>query len=84
MSKVTIYITNYNYGRFISEAIDSVLNQTYSDIELIVIDDGSTDNSREIINKYAQEHDFQVILQQNKGLNATNNVALAASKGKQR
>lgn len=82
MSKVTIYITNYNYGRFISKAIESVVNQTYSNIELIVIDDGSTDDSRDIINQYAQKHRFKVILQQNKGLNATNNVALAVSTGK--
>lgn len=81
-SKVTVYITNYNYGRFISEAIDSVLNQTYDNIELIVIDDGSTDNSRDIIEEYKKRHNFTVILQQNKGLNATNNVALNLSSGK--
>lgn len=80
-SLVTVYITNYNYGRFISEAIDSVLNQSYPNIELIVIDDGSTDNSKGIINQYKEEYGFKVIFQENKGLNATNNVAINHSKG---
>ena len=51
---VSIYITNYNYGSYIKEAIDSVLNQSLKDIELIIIDDGSSDNSREIIESYIQ------------------------------
>jgi glycosyltransferase involved in cell wall biosynthesis len=49
---VSILINNYNYGRFLTEAIDSALNQTYSNIEVIVVDDGSTDNSQEIIKSY--------------------------------
>ncbi|MFB2938667.1 glycosyltransferase family 2 protein [Aerosakkonemataceae cyanobacterium BLCC-F154] len=49
---VSILINNYNYGHFLGEAIDSALNQTYSNIEVIVVDDGSTDNSREIIQSY--------------------------------
>ena len=43
--KITVYITNYNYGQFIKKAINSVLNQTEQDFEIILIDDGSTDNS---------------------------------------
>lgn len=49
---VSIVINNYNYGRFIAQAIDSALNQTYSNTEVVVVDDGSTDNSREIITSY--------------------------------
>ncbi|HEY9642482.1 MAG TPA: glycosyltransferase [Coleofasciculaceae cyanobacterium] len=51
---VSIIINNYNYGRFLNFAIDSALNQTYPHIEVIVVDDGSTDNSREIIASYGE------------------------------
>ena len=51
MLKVSVCMPNYNYGRYIEEAILSVFNQDYENIELIVVDDGSTDNSLEIIHK---------------------------------
>lgn len=50
---VSVIIVNYNYGNFISSAIDSALAQTYKNIEVIVVDDGSTDNSREVIEQYS-------------------------------
>lgn len=80
--KVTVYITNYNYGAFIEQAVESVLHQTMQDFELIIIDDGSTDNSREIIERYEPDPRIQAIFQQNKGLNVTNNIALRAARGK--
>jgi glycosyltransferase involved in cell wall biosynthesis len=46
---VSVIITNYNYGRFVGQAIDSVLAQTHPDVECIVVDDGSTDDSRSVI-----------------------------------
>jgi glycosyltransferase involved in cell wall biosynthesis len=79
---VTVYITNYNYGRFIRQAIESVLCQTYSFIELLIIDDGSGDNSREVIETYADHEKVKVIYQKNRGLNASNNVALNMASGK--
>ena len=48
----TIILNNYNYGRFLKDAIDSALNQTYPRTEVIVVDDGSTDDSRTIIAGY--------------------------------
>ena len=79
---VSIYITNYNYGSYIKEAIESVLNQSFKDIELIIIDDGSTDNSREIIENYAHLNNIRIIFQKNKGLNVTNNIAMRLAHGK--
>ncbi len=80
--KVTVYITNYNYGLFIEQAINSILQQTFTDYELIIIDDGSTDNSKDIIEQYADNERIKIIYQQNKGLNITNNIAMRAARGK--
>lgn len=55
MEKVSIIVPNYNGSKYISEMIESVINQTYSSWELIIVDDGSTDNSEEIIEYYASE-----------------------------
>ena len=72
---VTVYITNFNYGKFIKQAIESVLMQTEQSFELIIIDDGSTDNSKEIIEKYKDLKNIRIVYQKNKGLNVTNNIA---------
>jgi glycosyltransferase involved in cell wall biosynthesis len=82
MTLLTVYITNYNYGRYIRQAIESVLNQTFQDFELFIIDDGSTDDSKSIIEAYASNSKVTVVYQKNKGLNITNNIALRLSQGK--
>ena len=79
---ITVYITNFNYGKFIEQAIESVLDQTEKSFELIIIDDGSTDNSKEIIEKYKDVDNVRIVYQKNKGLNVTNNIALRAARGK--
>lgn len=79
---VSVYITNYNYAEYIEESIESVFNQTFQDFELIIIDDGSTDKSRKIIEEYRKYEKVTIIYQQNKGLNITNNVAMRVSNGK--
>ena len=79
---VTVYISNYNYARYLERAIQSVLNQTLQDFELIIIDDGSSDGSLEIIKGYETQERIFVVLQQNKGLNVSNNVALKLARGK--
>lgn len=76
---VSIVINNYNYDRFISQAIDSSLSQTYPRIEVIVVDDGSTDNSQEIIAKYGDK--ILPILKENGGQASTFNAGFAASQG---
>lgn len=80
--KITVYVTNHNYGRFIERALESVFAQTVSDWELLIIDDGSTDGSQEIIDRYASRPNVVVVYQQNKGLNVTNNIALRMAHGK--
>ncbi len=79
---VSVLITNYNYANFISEAIKSVLSQTYQNFEIIICDDGSTDNSIDIINNFIK-YDKRIILvaKQNGGQASAINTAFAASKG---
>jgi glycosyltransferase involved in cell wall biosynthesis len=79
---ITVYITNYNYEKFLRQSIESVLNQSLQDFELIIIDDGSTDRSKAIIEEYRQHEKISIIYQQNKGLNITNNVAMRTASGK--
>ena len=60
--KVSVIIPNYNHARYLSERIDSVLSQTYQNFEIIILDDCSTDNSREVIEKYIQNpHVSQIV-----------------------
>ncbi len=66
---VTIYITNYNYGKYLQKSIESVLNQTFKNFELIIIDDGSTDSSKSIISKFKNNSKIRVVYQKKKGLN---------------
>jgi len=79
---VTVYIANHNYGRYLDQAIRSVITQSLQDFELLIIDDGSTDNSHEIIEKYKDLPQVITIYQRNQGLCITNNIALRASRGK--
>ena len=60
---VSVIIPNYNHARFLIERIDSVLNQSYKNFEIIVLDDKSTDNSVEIIMKYSNnKHVSQIVI----------------------
>ena len=79
---ITVYITNHNYGKFINKAIKSVLNQSIKNFELIIIDDGSKDNSKKIINNYKNNKKITSIFQKNRGLIVSNNLALRLARGK--
>lgn len=76
---VSVIIGNYNYGCFLAEAINSVLQQTYRNFELIVVDDGSTDRSREVIESYKGQ--LIAIFQPNGGQGEAFNVGIAKAKG---
>ena len=78
---VTVIIASYNHGPYIEQSIQSVLDQTYPNIELLVIDDGSPDDSVERIQRLQAVHGFDFRVQQNQGLTNTLNGAIARAKG---
>lgn len=78
---VTVIIASYNHGPYIEAAIESVLNQTYSPIELLVVDDGSTDDSVTRIRGLQAKHGFDFREQRNQGLTRTLNDAIARAQG---
>lgn len=67
-SKVIVYILNHNYGKFIHQSIKSVLNQTYKNFKILIIDDGSTDNSKEILKKFEGHKKIKIIYQKKIGM----------------
>jgi glycosyltransferase involved in cell wall biosynthesis len=79
MPLVSVIIPTYQHASFIREAIDSVLRQTFKDFELIVIDDGSTDGTKEVLNGY--ENKLEYFYQKNAGLSAARNDGIRASGG---
>ena len=75
---VSIVITTYNHAKYISSAINSALSQTYKNLQILVIDDGSTDNTKEIVTKFK---DVEYYYQNNQGLPAARNYGIAKAKG---
>lgn len=73
---VTIRMNSFNHGDYLEAAVMSAINQSYQNTEIIVIDDGSTDNSNEILRKLSSKYDFLYISQENKGIPATINDIL--------
>ena len=80
--EITVYITNFNYAKFLRKSINSVLGQSFKSFEIIIIDDGSVDNSKKIIQKYKNNKKIRFFFHQNKGLIKSNNFAIKVSKGK--
>ena len=76
---VSVVIPNYNYEKFITETIESVLAQTYKNIEIIVVDDGSKDKSLEVLAEFGDK--IQVVQQKNAGVSAARNHGVSLSKG---
>lgn len=78
---VSVVIPCYNHEKYVKIAIESVLNQDYDNIELIVVNDGSIDNSHSAIEALQKEHNFKYIVQENKGVSVTSNKGLFLSNG---
>lgn len=80
--KISVLVAAYNVADFLPTCLDSILNQTFQDFEVIIVDDGSTDKTPSICQKYAEKSPkVKVIHQKNQGLSAVRNIGIQKSKG---
>jgi glycosyltransferase involved in cell wall biosynthesis len=83
MPKISVIMSVYNSEQYLKRSIDSILNQTFKDFEFIIINDGSTDNSAQILEEYSKNNNcIKIIIQENKGLTKSLNIGIKKAKGK--
>lgn len=80
--KYSVLVVNYNKEEYLEKCLNSIINQTYKNFELIIVDDGSTDNSRNIINKYKKYDNVKIYLKENTGVSDSRNYAIDKVKTK--
>lgn len=81
--RISVIIPVYNTGQYLRESIGSIMNQTFRDLEIIVVNDGSTDNSEEIIRELmAEDERITIIIQENQGLSCARNSGMRIATGK--
>lgn len=78
---ITIITPTYNRADYIAEAVQSVLDQTYQNFEHLIVDDGSTDNTREILSPFLEDERFRYFYQENQGQSVARNLALEHARG---
>lgn len=77
--KVSVILPTFNREKFLKRSIESVLNQTYGDFELIVVNDGSTDNTEAVLKEYVSHPNFLILNQENKGVSSARNLGIKKS-----
>ena len=81
--KISVIIPVYNVEKYLRECLDSIVNQTFKDIEIICVDDGSTDKSLEILREYEQKDKRIIVISQpNKGVSTARNIGMQQATGK--
>ena len=81
-NKLSIIVPCYNVEKYVSDCLDSLLNQTFKDFEIICVNDGSTDSTLEILEKYSKKDNrIKIITQKNKGLSGARNTGIDAANG---
>ena len=79
MPKISVIIPLFNKGFIISETLESVLAQTFTDFEIVIVNDGSTDDSFEIVSQYSDDR-IRLYNQENKGVSKTRNAEIEYAK----
>lgn len=79
--RVSVVVPSFNYAHFLPETLDSVLAQTFKSFELIVVDDGSTDNTKEVMKPYLNDPRVRYVYQENRGPSAARNTGIRESRG---
>ena len=79
--EVSVVIPSYNHGRFIGRAVDSVLSSSFTELELVIVDDGSTDDTLDVLRPYRTHPQVRVRTQENRGAHAALNVGLSLAEG---
>lgn len=81
-SRVSVIVPCYNHAQFILETLESLTNQTYESFECIIVDDGSTDNTRELVKNWIEDKiQFKYFFQENSGLSSARNKGITLSSG---
>ncbi|CCB91475.1 putative glycosyl transferase [Waddlia chondrophila 2032/99] len=78
---ISVVIPTYNQEKYLSQSIQSVLNQTYSSIEILIVNDGSTDNTRALLTEFQSRPGIRIFHQENKGLSAARNLGIRHARG---
>lgn len=83
MDKISVIVPVYNVAPYLKQCLDSIVSQTYRNLEIILVNDGSTDNSLELCQQYQQEDQrIRMISQKNAGVSAAQNIGIDVSTGK--
>lgn len=81
-SLVSVIVPVYNCETYISDCLDSILNQSYKELEIIVVDDGSTDSTKSILDNYKHIENIKIVSQVNSGVSSARNLGIKLSSGK--
>lgn len=79
--RVSVVVTNYNYGRYLAGCLDSILNQSYPRFEIVLVDDGSTDDSDQVVARYRDEPRLRTFRQPNGGQARAKNAGIRQARG---
>ena len=79
--KISVIVPVYNVEKYLKQCLDSIVNQTYKNLEIIIVNDGTKDNSMKIVEEYLQDKRIKVINKENGGLSSARNIGIKEATG---